>query len=226
MSRTERTRTAGGYVGRDDGGRQLADQLAAYAGRTDVTVLGLPRGGVVTAAAVAERLDAPLDVFCVRKLGVPWHPELAMGAVASGGVRVLNDDVVRQLRIGAGEIAQVVADEMAELNRREVLYRGNRPPLPLRGRVAILVDDGLATGATARAAALAIRRLGPSRVVLGVPVAPPQALPELAEVTDEIVCPLTPNSFEAVGRWYEDFRPTTDDEVRALLERFSTRRAS
>ena len=170
---------------------------------------------MVTAAAVAERLDAPLDVFCVRKLGVPWHPELAMGAVASGGVRVLNDDVVRQLRIGPGEIAQVVADEMAELNRREVLYRGNRPPLPLRGRVAILVDDGLATGATARAAALAVRRLGPSRVVLGVPVAPPQALPELAEVTDEIVCPLTPNSFEAVGRWYRTSgRPPTTRSAR------------
>lgn len=220
MTRHSGVRTAG-YTDRFDAGRQLAEELTAYSGRDDVTVLGLPRGGVVTAAAVAQRLDAPLDVFCVRKLGVPWHAELAMGAVASGGVRVLNDDVVRQLRIRPTEIARVVDEELAELTRQESVYRGELPPQPLTGRVAILVDDGLATGATARAAALAVRRLQPTRVVLAVPVAPPQALPDLAEVTDEVVAPLTPTPFEAVGRWYQDFRPTSDEEVRALLEKFS-----
>jgi putative phosphoribosyl transferase len=216
MTRHSQLRAVG-YADRADAGRHLADHLSEYSDRSDVTVLGLPRGGVVTAAAVAGRLDAPLDVFCVRKLGVPWHPELAMGAVASGAVRVLNEDVVRQLRISPDVVDKVTEDEVAELNRREVAYRGQRGPLPVRGRVAILVDDGLATGATARAAALAVHRLEPARVVLAVPVAPPQALPDLAEVTDDVVCPLQPEPFEAVGRWYRDFRPTSDAEVRTLL---------
>jgi putative phosphoribosyl transferase len=216
MTRRSELRTVG-YTDRSQAGRQLGDHLAAYAGRVDVTVLGLPRGGVITAAAVAERLDAPLDVFCVRKLGVPWHPELAMGALATGAVRVLNDDVVRQLRIRRQDIEAVIAEEMAELSRQEIAYRGDRPPLPLTDRIAILVDDGMATGATARAAVLAARRLAPARVVLGVPVAPQQALDDLSDVTDEIVCPFTPDPFEAVGRWYRDFNPTTDAQVRALL---------
>ncbi|WP_020574184.1 phosphoribosyltransferase [Actinopolymorpha alba] len=220
MTRRTGLRTVG-YSDRFEAGRQLADQLKAYAHRADVTALGLPRGGVVTAAAVAERLAAQLDVFCVRKLGVPWHRELAMGAVASGGVRVLNQDVVDQLRISWHEIDKVTEEEMAELARQETAYRGDRPPLSLEGRTVILIDDGLATGATARAAVLAVRHLNPARVVLAVPVAPPQALPEFEELTDEVVCPLTPDPFDAVGRWYEDFRPTTDAEVRALLERLS-----
>jgi putative phosphoribosyl transferase len=216
MSRRSELRTVG-YADRTHAGRQLGDHLAAYSGRADVIVLGLPRGGVVTAAAVAERLDAPLDVFCVRKLGVPWHHELAMGAVASGAVRVLNDDVVRQLRIRADDIDAAIVEEMAELSRQEMAYRGGRPSLPVENRIAVLVDDGMATGATARAAALAVRGLDPARVVLGVPVAPPQALADLTDVTDEIICPFTPDPFEAVGRWYRDFSPTTDAEVRALL---------
>jgi putative phosphoribosyl transferase len=216
MTRRSDVRTAG-YTDRYDAGRQLAEELAAYSGRTDLTILGLPRGGVVTAAAVAERLGAPLDVFCVRKLGVPWHPELAMGAVASGAVRVLNEDVVRQLGIRPDEIDEVSRAELAELARRETAYRGDKPPAPLAGRIVVLVDDGMATGATARAAAVAVRRLDPARVVLAVPVAPAQALRELTDVVDEIVCPLTPDPFEAVGRWYQDFRPTSDAEVRALL---------
>ncbi len=216
MARQSQLRTVG-YADRAQGGWHLADHLTVYADRSDVTVLGLPRGGVVTAAAVAERLGAALDVFCVRKLGVPWHQELAMGAVASGAVRVLNDDVVRQLQISPDEINMVTRFEVAELTRREVAYRGHRGPLPVRDRVVILVDDGLATGATARAAALAVRKLDPAHVVLAVPVAPPQALSDLAEVTDEVVCPLQPEPFEAVGRWYRDFRPTSDAEVRALM---------
>jgi putative phosphoribosyl transferase len=206
-----------GYADRFDAGRRLAEHLSAYVGRRDVTVLGLPRGGVVVAAAVASHLGADLDVFCVRKLGVPWHRELAMGAVASGGVRVLNMDVVEQLGIDPEAVERATADEAAELARRERSYRGDRPALDLTGRVAILVDDGIATGATARAAVTAVRRLGPSRVVLAVPVAPPDTLQTFAGITDEVVCPLTPDTFEAVGRWYQNFAPTTDTEVRALL---------
>lgn len=206
-----------GYANRSAAGHQLAERLTRYADRLDVTVLGLPRGGVVTAAAIADRLHAPLDVFCVRKLGVPWHPELAMGAVATGGVRVLNDDVVSQLRIGSEDVEQVTEAELAELNRRERLYRGDRKPLELADRTVVLADDGLATGATARAALVAVRKLGPARVALAVPVAPPQALPELANVADEVICPLTPDPFDAVGRWYDDFRSTTDEEVTAVL---------
>ncbi|REF36247.1 putative phosphoribosyl transferase [Thermasporomyces composti] len=206
-----------GYADRADAGHRLADELAEYAHRDDVIVLGLPRGGVVTAAAVAERLGVALDVFCVRKLGVPWHPELAMGAVATGGVRVLNRDVVEQLGISPAEVEQVAQRERAELARREATYRGDRPPAQLEGKVVILVDDGIATGATARAAVVAVRRHQPAKVILAVPVAPPQAVEEFAGVVDEMVCPLTPPSFEAVGRWYTDFRSVSDAEVRALL---------
>lgn len=211
------------YLNRADAGKWLAERLGRYAGRSDVRVLGLPRGGVPTAAAVAEALGAQLDVFVVRKLGVPWHPELAMGAVASGGVRVLNRDVISRLGIEWAEIEPVVARELAELERREREYRGDRPPIDLTDRIAILVDDGLATGATARAAIAAARGLHPARIILAVPVAPYDAIRAMARSgtdhggPDEIVCPLTPSSFEAVGYWYDDFSPTTDAEVRTLL---------
>jgi predicted phosphoribosyltransferase len=211
--------TVRGYADRLEAGRQLAGSLRAYADRPDVIVLGLPRGGVPVAYAVAETLDVALDVYCVRKLGVPWHRELAMGAVAAGGVRVLNEDVLRRVRVNPDEVDAVVVEESAELVRREHAYRGDRPPLEIRGRVAILVDDGLATGATARAGLSAVRQLDPSRLVLAVPVAPREALAACAELADEVICPLTPDPFDAVGRWYDDFTPTTDDEVRDLLAR-------
>ncbi|GAB3404709.1 phosphoribosyltransferase [Flindersiella endophytica] len=222
IKRTRRRRA--GYANRRQAGYHLADELGDYAAvggghqPPPAVVLGLPRGGVVTAAAVAERLALPLDVFCVRKLGVPWHPELAMGAVASGGIRVLNHDVVHHLRIEDEDIEKVAEAELAELNRRERAYRGDRAPLELGGRTAILVDDGLATGATARAAIAAIRKLRPGQVVLAVPVGPVEAVAELEAVADRLVCAYLPDPFEAVGRWYADFRPTSDEEVRSLLE--------
>ena len=203
---------------RVDAGRRLASRLGAYAGREDVCVLGLPRGGVPVAAEVAAALGAPLDVFVVRKLGVPGHEELAMGAIASGGVRVLNDETVDALRIAPAEIEAATARAAAELRRREDLYRGGRPPLDVRGRSVILVDDGLATGSTMRAAAAALRRLGPARTVVAVPVAAPERCAALREEVDEVVCVLLPESFYAVGAWYEDFSQTTDGEVRRCLD--------
>lgn len=211
------------YLDRADAGKRLAEYLRTYAGRPDVRVLGLPRGGVATAAAVAAALSVRLDVFVVRKVGVPWHPELAMGAVASGGVRVLNRDVIDRLGITSVEIEDTVAAERSELERREQLYRGDHPPPDLTGKVVILVDDGLATGATARAAVAAARLLNPAKVVLAVPVAPRDAIEQLTHGTaeggapDDVVCPLAPTSFDAVGHWYDDFTPTTDAEVRSLL---------
>ncbi|HEY8454660.1 MAG TPA: phosphoribosyltransferase [Actinopolymorphaceae bacterium] len=216
MTRRAGLRTVG-YTDRLEAGRQLADELASYASRADLIVLGLPRGGVVTAAAVAERLGATLDVFCVRKLGVPWQPELAMGAVATGGVRVINEEVVHQLQVHPDEIDRVVQRERNVLEHRERLYRGDRPPLLLRDKTVIVVDDGMATGASARAALAAVRTHEPARLILAVPVAPTQTVHELSHLVNELVCPLTPVPFEAVGRWYRDFRPTTDAEVRALL---------
>jgi predicted phosphoribosyltransferase len=203
---------------RAEAGRFLARRLGKYARRDDVVVLGLPRGGVPVAYEVACALGAPLEIFLVRKLGVPGHEELAMGAIASGGVRVLNEEVVRTLGIDAGSIERAAADEGEELRRREELYRGGAVPLDLRGRTAILVDDGLATGSTMRAAAQAVRALGPERVVVAVPVAAESTCEELAREADEVVCPRTPDPFFAVGIWYDDFGQTTDDEVRALLD--------
>ena len=202
---------------RADAGRQLAGRLGVYAGRDDVRVLGLPRGGVPVAAEVARSLGAPLDVFLVRKLGVPGHEELAMGAIASGGVRVLNDDVVRALHIPASEIERATARAAAELRRREGLYRGDRPPVDVRNRTVILVDDGLATGSTMRAAAAALRRLEPARTVVAVPVAAPETCATLRREVDEVVGVLLPETFYAVGAWYEDFAQTTDAEVRRCL---------
>jgi putative phosphoribosyl transferase len=204
---------------RAEAGRLLADRLEEYAGRDDVIVLALPRGGVPVGAELARRLGAPLDLFLVRKLGVPGREELAMGAIASGGVRVLNDDVVAELGITEEDIARTALAEGRELERREQRYRNGRPVADLRGRTVILVDDGLATGATMRAAALAVRGQGPERVVVAVPVAAEPTCDEFPAEVDEVVCALTPEPFLSVGSWYEDFSQTTDEEVRELLAR-------
>jgi predicted phosphoribosyltransferase len=204
---------------RTEAGRQLAQQLAGYANRPDVLVLALPRGGVPVAFEVAKALHAPLDVFLVRKLGVPGHEELAMGAVATGGVRVLNEPVVRALRIPQYVIDAVAAWEEQELARRERLYRGDRPPPDVRGRTVVLVDDGLATGSTMQAAVKALRQQQPAKIVVAVPTASPEACDALKLETDEVICAVTPQPFYAVGLWYEDFSQTTDEEVRELLAR-------
>ena len=204
---------------RREAGRLLASKLAAYANRPDVLVLALPRGGVPVADEVARALGAPLDVFLVRKLGVPGHEELAMGAIASGGVRVLNQEIVRALRIPDEVIEAVAAQEQQELARRERLYRGDRPPPDVRERTVILVDDGLATGATMHAAVQALRQQQPARIVVAVPIAAPETCAELSGEVDDIVCAATPQPFHAVGLWYADFSQTTDDEVRDLLAR-------
>ena len=201
----------------------MTESLGAYADRPDVLVLALPRGGVPVAYEVAERLKAPLDLFLVRKLGVPGHEELAMGAIASGGVRVTNDDVVNYLRIPGEVIDVVAAEEQRELERRERAYRGDRPPPDVRGKTVILVDDGLATGSTMRAAAAALREQGPARIVVAVPVSAPETCGEFRAEVDEIVCAMTPQPFRGVGMWYEDFSQTTDEEVRELLARAAAR---
>jgi predicted phosphoribosyltransferase len=202
---------------RADAGRSLAARLNAYAGRPDVVVLALPRGGVPVAFEVARDLDVPLDVCVVRKLGVPGHEELAMGAIASGGAWVLNEDVILALNIPEHKIQDVAERELRELKRRERLYRGDRPPLDVHGRVVILVDDGIATGSTMRAAIYALRRLGPARLVVAVPTASPSNCDEIGALVDECICTTTPDPFSAVGVWYEDFSQTTDEQVRDLL---------
>jgi putative phosphoribosyl transferase len=202
---------------RSDAGRKLADRLLQYAGRDDVVVLALPRGGVPVAYEVARRIHAPLDIFLVRKLGVPGRDELAMGAIASGGVRIINVDVVRALSIPDDMIDAVARSEQQELERREREYRGDRMPVPVTGRVAILVDDGLATGASMSAAVEGLRMLDPARIVVAVPTAAPETCAAFRERVDEVVCAETPQPFHAVGLWYEDFSQTTDEEVRQLL---------
>ncbi|ROT33656.1 phosphoribosyltransferase [Micromonospora sp. HM5-17] len=203
------------YRDRAEAGATLADRLGSLANRSDVIVLGLVRGGVPVAAAVAERLAAPLDVLVVRKLGVPMAPELAFGAVGPGGVRVLNEEIAERLE--PDEVEEVVRAETAELRRREERYRGGRPPLRLDDRIAVVVDDGLATGATARAAVGVARKLGARRVVVAVPVGAPESYDLLARTADEVVCPLRPAEFGAVSRYYEDFHEVSDDEVVAAL---------
>jgi putative phosphoribosyl transferase len=198
----------------------LAAELSEYAGRDDVIVLGLPRGGVPVAAEVARALGAPLDVFLVRKLGLPGQEELAMGAIASGGARVLNEEVVNALGVPERVLEQVTEREGAELERRERAFRGDRPPADVRGRVVIVVDDGLATGSTMRAAIAALRTHEPARIVVAVPAAPPQTCEELRPQVDDLVVLLAPHPFHAVGLWYEDFTPTSDEEVRAILRDF------
>jgi predicted phosphoribosyltransferase len=200
-------------------GARVAEALAASGRGEEALVLGLPRGGVPVAAAVAEALDAPLDVLLVRKLGVPGHEELAMGAIASGGVRVLNQDVLDSLGIPPALVDRVAARELDELRRREAVYRGSRAYPALAGRTVVLVDDGLATGASMRAAARAVRQRGPAAVVVAVPVAPVDTVEALRAEVDEVVCPATPLVFLGVGMWYADFAQTTDDEVRDLLAR-------
>jgi putative phosphoribosyl transferase len=203
---------------RTQAGQILAAQLAVYANRPDVLVLAFPRGGVPVAFEVARALHAPLDVIIVRKLGVPGEEELAMGAIASGGVRVLNDDVVQLLGISEKEINRVAAHEQREVERRERLYRGDRPAYEVHGRTVILVDDGIATGATMRAAVAAVRQQQPARIVIAIPVAASSTCEEFVGEVDELVCVLRPEAFFAVGFWYEHFSQTTDEEVRDLLQ--------
>jgi putative phosphoribosyl transferase len=204
---------------RTEAGKFLATRLEAYANRRDVLVLALPRGGVPVAFEVARALNAPLDVFLVRKLGVPGKEELAMGAIASGGIRVLNEDVVQGLRLPAEVIRRVAAAEQKELERRERLYRDDRPAPEVRDRTVLLVDDGLATGATMRAAAQALRQMRPAHLAVAVPIAAAETCDDFRDEVDEIVCARTPEPFLAVGYWYEDFSQTTDEEVRDLLAR-------
>jgi putative phosphoribosyl transferase len=206
------------FVDRSDAGRQLAEALAGYRDSSDLLVLALPRGGVPVAAEVARSLDAPLDLMMVRKLGVPWHRELAMGAVATGGVRVLNDEVVSGLGIKPEELDAVTLAERRELQRRQQAYRGDRPQPEIEGRTVIIVDDGLATGSTMRAAITAVKEQGPNRVVVAVPVAPPETCEDLEAEVDDLVCLQSPDQFMAIGLWYESFPPVSDDEVRALLD--------
>jgi len=205
------------FANRTEAGRLLAEKLVNYAGRADVIVLGLPRGGVPVAFEVAQRLGALLDLFIVRKLGVPGFEELAAGAIASGGVRVLNEDVMRAIPHADEAINAITARETAELERREQIYREGRPPPELRDRIVILVDDGLATGATMRAAVKALRERGAAKIVVAVPVGPPDTCHELEERADETICLSTPEFFQAVGQYYEDFSQTSDEDVRELL---------
>jgi len=207
------------FLNRMEAGQLLAEKLKAYANRGDVLVLALPRGGVPVAFEVARALHAPLDVMIVRKLGVPGQEELAMGAIASGGVRVLNEDVVQMLALPEEVVNKVAAHEQRELERREHLYRGNWPAYDIHDRIIILVDDGIATGATMRAAASAVRKQHPARIIIAVPVAAYETCREFTAEVDEVVCVSIPEAFLAVGFWYEHFDQTSDEEVRQLLER-------
>jgi predicted phosphoribosyltransferase len=205
------------FKNRRDAGRKLAAKLQKYAGRSDTIVLGLPRGGVPVAYEVALALDAPLDIFLVRKLGLPGHDELAMGAVASGGVRVLNEELIQSLEIPSTLIDAVAKREQQELERRERAYRDGRTPLDLEGKTVILVDDGLATGASMVAAVVGVRAQNPARIVVAVPTASAETCELFERIVEEIVCAITPEPFWSVGMWYQDFSQTSDDEVRALL---------
>lgn len=205
------------FEDREEAGYALAAKLRKYGNRDDVAILALPRGGVPVGYIVARELKAPLDIFAVRKLGVRGHEELAMGAIASGGVRVLNDDVVSQLNISTEAIDDVAGREQVELERRERLYRGDRPPINVRNQIVILIDDGLATGSTMRAAVRALRALQPRRIVIAVPVGPRQTCAELMEEADEVCCAAMPEPYRGVGLWYRNFQQVTDREVRKLL---------
>ena len=204
---------------RADAGRHLAAALSDYADRPDVLILALPRGGVPVAFEVARALHAPFDVFLVRKLGFPGHEEFAMGAIASGGVRILDGEVLRMFNVPVDVIERVTEVERRELGRRERQYRDHRPPPDVEGHTVILIDDGLATGSTMRAAVAALRKEGAKEIVVAVPVAPPETCEALSKEVDDIICAITPEPFRAVGLWYADFSQTTDEEVRELLER-------
>lgn len=204
---------------RTEAGRVLADRLAAYANYPDAMVLALPRGGVPVAFEIAEALNLPLDIFVVRKLGLPGHEEFAMGAIASGGARVLNQDLIRQLSLSDEVIEDIVAREQRELERRERTYRGQRPVLDVRDRIIIIVDDGLATGSSMRAAIAALRQNRPTKLIVAVPVGARMTCTELEALADEVICLETPENFSAVGSWYRDFAQITDQEVIDLLER-------
>jgi len=212
-------RTAARFADRAEAGRELAAALREYAGRDDVVVFALPRGGVPVGFEVARELKAPLDVFVVRKLGLPAQPELAMGAIASGGVQVLNEEVVQTLGVSPETIAEVAAHEQEELDRRERLYRGARPGHSVEGKTVILVDDGVATGSTMRAAVKALRMQKPAEIVVGVPVAPPETCEALRKDADQVVCTRTPEPFLALGAWYASFPQTPDAEIQDLLAR-------
>jgi len=227
---TERRPRNGGtamtFVNRVDAGRRLASKLAGYAGRTDVLVLGIPRGGVPVAFQVAAGLNAPLDVFVVRKLGVPSQPELAFGAIASGGIQVLDSEIVESLAISGQEIERVAQEERRELDRRERVYRAGRDPLQLADKTVILVDDGIATGASTRAAIAALRELKPARIVLAVPVAPVSTCRRLRREVDELICVDERETFYAIGEFYEDFSQVSDEEVTTLLQLNRKQRAN
>jgi putative phosphoribosyl transferase len=203
---------------RKEAGQRLATRLESYAGRPDVIVLALPRGGVPVGAEVASAIGAPLDVFVVRKLGVPGQEELAMGAVAGKGIRVLDESIMRASGVTEDQVERITRAEQLELERRDRQYRGDRPAPDVKGKTIILVDDGLATGASMRAAVMALRPQQPARIVVAVPVAAPETCEAFRELADEIICVETPDPFQAVGLWYEDFSQTSDGEVRALLE--------
>jgi predicted phosphoribosyltransferase len=206
---------------RTDAGKFLANKLVDYANRSDVLVLALPRGGVPVAFEVAKFLRAPMDLFLVRKLGVPGHEEAAMGAIASGGIVVLNENMVEALGIPDDVVGDVIERERHELERRERIYHSASPKIDVDGRIVILVDDGLATGSTMRAAAQALRRQTPKRVVVAVPVGAPDTCDEFCHEVDEVICAVEPERFYAVGMWYEDFSQITDEEVKQLLEKAS-----
>ena len=213
------------FRNRAEGGRMLAELLTQYANRSGVLVLALPRGGVPVAYEVAQALNAPLDVFVVRKLGVPGRPELAMGAIASGGECVLNKDIVHLFQISNSVIDAVTAREHSELKRREFLYRDRRPELDVHGRTVIVVDDGIATGSTMRVAVKALRQLKAARIIVATPTAAASTADEIQPEVDEFVAVMTPEHFAGVGEWYEDFSQTSDDEVRELLEEATHRTA-
>ena len=211
------------YQDRAEAGRLLARELTAYARRSDVVVLGLPRGGVAVAYQIARALQAPLDVLVVRKLGVPWQAELAVGAIASGAIQFINQDLMDRIGITRDELQHVIARERQELDRRERAYRGRLPPPNLGDRTVILVDDGLATGATMRAAVAAVRQQRPARIIVAVPVAPPEVCEQLQRDADEVVCPLRPQRFYAISFWYRNFEQLADPHVRGLLRRAAFR---
>lgn len=211
---------------RADAGRYLAERLKKYAGDNNTLVLGLPRGGVVVAFEVARGLGVPMDIFLVRKLGVPGYEELAVGAIASGGILEINQDVAQSIQISRARIEEIAAKETKELKRREQAYRGSRPPIKVEGRTIVIIDDGLATGATMRAAVEALRKQNPYKIVVAVPVASIEACNEFRTKVDEIVCGITPAYFNAVGAWYDDFGQTSDEEVVHLLREINISRAN